>query len=140
MRFFVENSKLDLGDLTRKRPIREGGAGFIYDHPALPNQCIKIYKEERDPKTGRIKDRAASHEAKVRAMLVSAPDLVVAPNGTVQMAWPQAAIVDESRKFRGFVMPFIDYKESWGMNLVQNATLRKAKGIPNALILRLTEQ
>ena len=138
MRFYVENSGIDLGELEGTPAIGDGGAGIVYLHSALPNQCIKIYKIERDPKTGQIKDRAAAHELKVRAMLKRAPDQVVAQNGTVQMAWPQAAVVDESGKFRGFVMPFIDFNESWGMSAVQNATMRHVKGIREDLVFRLT--
>ena len=138
MRFSVENSGVDLGELGATPAIGDGGAGVVYLHPALPNQCIKIYKIERDPKTGNIKDRAAAHELKVRAMLERAPDQVVAKNGTVQMAWPRAAVIDESGKFRGFVMPFIDFNESWGMSAVQNATVRQVKGIREDLVFRLT--
>lgn len=132
MRFFIEGQRRDLGDLTALKPVGSGGAGDVYVLPRLKGQCIKIYKRDAGH------DHAREHEGKVRAMLANPPDLVLAKDGTVQMAWPQAIVVDESGDFRGFVMPFIDFKASWGMNQVLNPRLRRAKGIPDALVFRLT--
>jgi hypothetical protein len=136
MRFLVETTRCDLGDLYQTNPVGSGGAGVVFLHPSLPNQCIKIYK--RDRATGRLVDHAAGHEAKVRAMLANPPDVVIGNDGTVQMAWPQAAVIDTSGVFRGFVMPYIDFNASWGMNQVLQPKLRKAKGIPDELVYRLT--
>jgi len=132
MRFFVETGRVDLGDLTREKPIGSGGAGDVYLHRKLPGRCVKLYKRDA------AYDHAAAHSAKVRAMLANPPDLVLGPDGTVQMAWPQAAVLDERGDFRGFVMPFIDFQASWGMHQVLNPRLRRARQIPDAQAFRLT--
>ena len=123
----------DLGDLTRLKPLGEGGAGIVYPVPGKADLCVKIYRRDANG------DHARDHAEKVQAMVARPPDKVMAPDGkTVQMAWPKEVVTDESGTFRGFVMPVINMKAARAMPRVLNPKLRRQHNIPDSLLFRLT--
>ena len=129
--FYSYKTRERLGDITQKKPYGTGGAGSVYPHPSDRDSCIKIYTADRiDLKKAR---------QKVASMISRSPDTVRdRSTGTVQMTWPIDMVEDSSGQFRGFVMPFINFKqEAWSLSSMIQQKSRAFKKIPEALQLRV---
>src|SRR4249920_3489621 len=95
--FTADGRRVRLGKL-----IKSGGAGSVYHVADAPLQVAKLYHPSAD---------RATYARKVAAMLEltpDLPDLVAEGERFVQIAWPQEALVDASKRFLGYLMPAVD--------------------------------
>ena len=101
---------------------KSGGAGEVFEIESKPRYVAKIYHA-----TTR-EAQLARYAQKIRWMIANKPDLPEIPaehDGIVQLAWPVALVMKES-KFAGFVMEKIDFGRT--MELDYLLTHRQATG------------
>ncbi|MEA2880575.1 MAG: hypothetical protein QOF14_5771 [Hyphomicrobiales bacterium] len=123
-RFFTEGGALARREIELGTVIAQGAVGTI--HPVLgePGIVAKIYK-----------DRATlpEYREKIFAMLGTAPRLPAFQfrgRTYVQIAWPNAAVVDERSAFLGFLMPTVDFQASTELENILQRSARRRKQLP----------
>jgi eukaryotic-like serine/threonine-protein kinase len=120
-------TQLKLGKL-----VKSGGAGSVYLLPAKPEQVAKIYHAGID---------LALYERKIQAMLRLNPDLPELTDGgarITQVAWPQALLRDDGRRFRGFTMPRLHLDDTIELEYILQERQARAAGLPGGLGVRVT--
>ncbi len=101
---------------------KSGGAGEVFEIENKPRYVAKIYHATTK------EAQLARYAQKIRWMIDNKPDLPEIPakyEGIVQLAWPVALVMKESR-FAGFVMEKIDFGRT--MELDYLLTRRQATG------------
>ncbi len=84
--------------LTIGRELGSGAEGFVFAVADSDDLCLKVYDEAADDLDHRLD-----------AMLRAAPYLWRGDHPEhVHVAWPQAKVVDEHQRTRGFLMPRLD--------------------------------
>lgn len=100
---------------------KAGGAGEVFNIAGKPGYVAKLYHAETR------KEQLVQYERKIRWMMSNKPELPEIPEqytGIVQLAWPVAMVVKDSR-FAGFVMEKIDFDRT--MELDYLLTRRQAE-------------
>lgn len=112
-----DKNPLYLGSL-----IKGGGAGSVYQ--LGDGKVVKLYHPTIDK---------AYYQRKVTAMLALAPHLSPVYDQkhmpVVQLAWPLSVVLDNNKRFAGFVMPELDIKTSIELEYI----LQERQAIANQL-------
>jgi DNA-binding helix-hairpin-helix protein with protein kinase domain len=100
----------------------EGAAGKVYRVEASEDRAAKLFHPDRN---------GPMLERKIHMMLGNAPALPGLQRGDhrhPQIAWPDEPLNDATGRFRGFLMPLIDFDRSTSLvNLLQRSSRRSER-------------
>lgn len=119
---------LEIGKSRKKiklgRYVAKGAAGEIYKVEGAPGKVAKLYLHQQE---------LAQYGLKVAAMIATPPELPplrIKAKHYIQIAWPEARILDGKGKFRGFLMPEVDLATATELSNILQKAQRRNKKLP----------
>jgi DNA-binding helix-hairpin-helix protein with protein kinase domain len=107
-------------DIVLGRELARGGEGTIHEIDMLAGHVAKNYVAKKYFKP------SSEKTSKLKTMLVNVPqDPTYQTSGHISIAWPAALILHEQDECIGFIMPYINHKESFPLLRVYNPQDRR---------------